>query len=246
MAAHLPAVMTSFRMINNRVCNFPAHLTRLAAHRELSREDEHHIRLELLRLGPAASNPKVEYQPATGNFVVTRRPDRPIPDTLTLWGHPITDQRIAPTVKGPDLMWLAGCQAQARRHHSDEALLCDDQGFIVEANYASIVCFTGPDTITISGHPRALASTTLPAVVHYLTGHGYQVDTAVDGLQLAQLRAHPVWLINAFAGVREVTHWREYATTAAAPRLTSPSTMIHHTAVNRWLWRNAQSVAPTM
>ncbi|APT84297.1 aminotransferase class IV [Corynebacterium aquilae] len=227
--------VTSFRMIDGRVRNFSAHLQRLRSYQPMSEAQEAQLRKELRKKG--TFNVKITCD--TGTFLVQHRPDRPVKDKIALWGHLQKDERINPTVKGPDLYWLAQLKNKAQTHGAHEALLVDERGHVIEAIHASVLALKD-NTIHISDHPRALPPTMRPLVLNYLTDRfDIDVESHPEGLSPELVRSSEVLLTNSFHGVQQVTQLLEYAT--AQPRPTT----LKVEAINRQLWAEAESVEPS-
>lgn len=222
-----PSPMTSFRMFDGRVRNFQAHLERLG----LSDEQAERLRAQLRELGPAPCNPRVEV--TAGYTVVQPRPDRPLSPRISVWARPINDPRQRPTIKGPDLFELGTHLATAQARGADEGVLVSD-GRVIEGIYSAILVLRD-HTVEYSAHPATLPSTTVTAVLPYLTGLGFTPVPVTNGWELAELRRSRVWFLNAFSGVRAVTHWVEYGTADRAE-------FIDSAAANAWLWDHAEQV----
>lgn len=190
--------------------NFPGHITRLG----LTPDLEVHVRRQLRAAPPGASNLLVR---ADGS--VLHRPDRPFSDLITVDPRPHVDLRAEPTIKGPDLEWLATRLGISRERGYDEGFL-QYNGRIVEAIFSALIMFDR-DCAVCSTHPRALPSTTLPLVKDWLVGAGYQVEE-VPGFASIPTNSR-LWLVNAFSGVRS----------ANGP---DPE------AANRWLWERADII----
>lgn len=200
-------MLTSFRLIDSHVRNLTAHFDRLG----LSPAQREVVRAQLREAPPGASNPLV-----FADGTVQHRPDRPFSAEISVDPIPHEDLRIAPTTKGPDLPWLATRLARSTARGFDEGLLSYD-GLIVEGIFSAPIRFSGR-TCFWSNHPRALPSTTLPSVLDFLRQAGYEVRDEPGFREFG-----PLWLINAFSGVR--------AAGGPDPR-----------EVNAWLWAQAERV----
>ncbi|QMV85862.1 hypothetical protein HW450_03775 [Corynebacterium hindlerae] len=197
--------VTSFRMVGGRVRGLELHWRRLGLSPQVQRE----VRKQLRGFGPDPCFPLVR---STGE--VEYRPDRPIKDLISVDPVPHLDQRSNPTCKGPDLDWLAGTISTSQSRGYDEGLLVDGDGFLVEGIFSALIVFT-PSGPVVPAHPRQLGSTTLQQVTEFF-----------GGLPTRQLRpeGHPMWLLNAFSGVR---------TTSAEYPVDE---------INAWLWARADLV----
>ncbi|MDO5076267.1 aminotransferase class IV [Corynebacterium sp.] len=220
---------TSFRLVDGRVRNLNGHLQRLRLDgKQLAR-----VRTELRAAGPGAYHPIIR---AAGSSVeVVIRPDRPIEPTIIIDAHPHKDQRLLPTVKGPDLGWLSTRMDISRRRGCSEGLLTYNNK-IVEGIFTSPLVFHGT-TVLWSAHPRALPSTTNGQLLPLLQAHGFTLKP-VRGFAVHELRDGEVWLVNAFAGIRKVTQWMEYGALESAASGSAPDIA----EANAWLWEQAEEV----
>ena len=225
-------VATSFRMVDGRVRCWGAHMDRLGPF--LSEGVESRIRSELRTAGPGAFNPMVSVGPDGVEVLI--RPDRGFSDRVTVDAVGHRDLRRYPTVKGPDLGWLAVRLATSRERGAGEGLLLDDSGHVVEAVYSAILVL-GRGRATLVRHPRSLESTTAAGVSCYLRRAGWTVTDRAE-ITPGDLMDSPVWLLNAFSGVRAVSGWVTAAGIATAPDATTagPGGVA---GVGAWLWGNA-------
>ncbi|WJZ02013.1 aminotransferase class IV [Corynebacterium freiburgense] len=220
---------TSFRLVDGRVRNLTGHLQRL----RLDEKQLAKVRTTLRNAGPGTYNPIIR---ATGSSVeVDIRPDRPIKPQIVLDAHPHQDQRLIPTVKGPDLGWLATRMDISRRRGCDEGLLAHNCK-LIEAIHSAIIVFHN-NTVLWSVHARALPSTTAAQILPLLQAHGYQLKP-VNGYAMHQLRDGELWLANAFSGIRCVSAWMEYGALEPAHTGFAPDIA----EANTWLWEQAEEV----
>ena len=225
-------VATSFRMVDGRVRCWDAHINRLGP--LLPVGAERYIRSELRAAGPGAFNPMVTAGPDGVEVLI--RPDRGFSDLVTVDAIGHRDLRRAPTVKGPDLGWLAGRLAESRGRGAGEGLLLDDSGRVVEAVYSAVLVL-GSGRATLVRHPRSLESTTAAGVSGYLRCAGW---TVIDRAAVTpgELMDSPVWLLNAFSGVRAVSRWITEDGPVTAPEAVNagPAGV---SGAEGWLWANA-------
>ncbi|MDO4686578.1 MAG: hypothetical protein Q4A92_08500 [Corynebacterium sp.] len=220
---------TSFRLVDGRVRNLTGHLQRL----RLDEKQLNRVRTALRAAGPGAFHPIVR---ATGSSVeISIRPDKAIKPRIVLDAHPHKDQRLTPTLKGPDLGWLATRMDISRRRGCDEGLLVHN-GKLVEAIYSAPIVFLD-NKVLWSAHPRALPSTTSAQILPFLESLGYFLQP-VNGFAMHQLHDGEIWLVNAFAGIRTVSNWMEYGALEPAPSGMAPDM----DEVNAWLWEQAEEV----
>lgn len=197
--------VTSFRMVDGRVRNLGAHFERL----RLTPDRVRSVRAELRAFGPEPCFPQV-----TDTAEVLFRPDRPFTEVIRVDPTPHLDERTQPTIKGPDLAWLAARHQESQARGFDEGVLIDKQGLIVEGLFSALIVWR--DGPVLSAHPDALPSTTAQQLSRLL-------PITQDVITVADL-SRPMWLLNAFSGVR---------TTSADYPVTE---------INRRLWALADKV----
>lgn len=197
--------VTSFRMVDSQVRNLQGHWERLG----LSPSLQHSVRARLREFGPEPCFPQVS---ASGE--VQYRPDRPFSELVSVDPVPHLDCRSTPTIKGPDMPLLAKHMRVSQGRGYAEGLLVDSEGFLVEGIFSALIVFT-PDGPVVPEHPSQLPSTTLAQVTEFFGGLSRQPLKA---------EGHPMWLLNAFSGVR------------------TTSTDFPVAEVNQWLWDQAETV----
>ncbi|MBI8999900.1 aminotransferase class IV [Corynebacterium sp. CCM 9185] len=228
-------VATSFRMVDGRVRCWGAHMDRLIPF--LPDGAESRIRSELRAAGPGAFNPLVSVR--SNGVEVLIRPDRELSDRVTVDAVGHRDLRRSPTVKGPDIGWLADRLAESRGRGAGEGLLLDDSCHVVEAVYSAVLVL-GRGRATLIRHPRSLESTTAAGISEYLRSAGWTVTDRAD-ITPRELMDSPIWLLNAFSGVRAVSGWITAAGAVAAPEAVTagPEGL---GGAGAWLWENATEI----
>ena len=120
---------------------------------------------ELRRLVSGVSgSPRLEY--TADGFYLRQRPAREEVDTVALDGV-ISDERVNPLVKGPDIKWLASVKPA-----DAEAWLVDPSGLVVEACFSAPILFEGGKAL-VPHHPRQLDSVTRRLVLSAFDQLGY-------------------------------------------------------------------------
>jgi branched-subunit amino acid aminotransferase/4-amino-4-deoxychorismate lyase len=139
-------------------------------------------------------------------FQLWLRPAPPRTGSVRLRVHDGPDLRRHPTVKGPDLPWLAEARSAAVRQGADEAVLLTEDGLLVEGATTSLLWWRG-DTLYA---PDAERLPLLPSV----TRRTLLRLAAAFGTPVAYARARPedlagleTWAVNALHGIRPVREW---------------------------------------
>ncbi|MDT7710715.1 MAG: hypothetical protein QOG20_6322 [Pseudonocardiales bacterium] len=152
--------------------------------------------------------PRVEYGPGPGGLELRLRvrPAPPTTETVVLAPHPGPDPRRAPRTKGPDLEMLGGVRAQAAELGAGEAVLCTEDGTLLEGAYSSVVWWRGDTLCLPDAELPVLDSVTRGRLVDAAAQRGVAVrhecvtPTDLDGLE--------TWSLSALHGIRAVTGWR--------------------------------------
>jgi branched-subunit amino acid aminotransferase/4-amino-4-deoxychorismate lyase len=138
--------------------------------------------------------------------------------TVRVWVYDGVDGRRHPTVKGPDLDWLAQVRSAAQDRGADEALLLADDGRLIEGTTTSLLWWHGdtlyaPDTTRLDLLPSVTRTTLLQIAAAFRTPVAYACPRPSD---LAGLET---WAVNALHGIRPVRQWTGAAIAAGrAPR----------------------------
>lgn len=151
--------------------------------------------------------PKVEALSTPGGVVLTLalRPAPPRTDHVQVWAPGITDPRMAPGIKGPDLAGLVALRQRGRGHGCDETLLQAPDGAAVEAANSSLMWWEG-DVFCIPDSSLP----TLPGVTRGLVLEEVRrrkIAVRECRAAPADLLGNEVWLTSALQGIRPVTGW---------------------------------------
>lgn len=134
------------------------------------------------------------------------RPAPPLADSAVVWVADLPDPRTHPQLKGPDLPALLELREQAGQYGASEAILCDEQGAVIEAATSNVLWWDGETLCLPDRAMPALRGVTEQLVIAEAHRRGiplsYQRRTAVE------LRHCEVWLTNALHGIRPVLSWR--------------------------------------
>jgi hypothetical protein len=131
------------------------------------------------------------------------------PDALrtdaSLWTCDEPDTRTSPGLKGPDFPLQHHWRAKAQRAGADEAVLVDEDGFVREGAFSSIVHWRDGALCASASHER-LPSVTESAVVQAARTDGLSVDRR--RARVAEIRAaDEVWILSSLHGIRVVHTW---------------------------------------
>jgi branched-subunit amino acid aminotransferase/4-amino-4-deoxychorismate lyase len=207
-------VIDSWLVADGRVVSLDAHLGRFtsacAALFSVPRERTAAFLRAAVRRIPVTGRwfPRVELTIAPGGprFHLWLRPAPPRGETVRVRVHEGADRRRHPSVKGPDLAWLADVRAAARQCGADEAVILDEDGRLVEGTTTSLLWWRG-DTLCAPDPDRLglLPSVTRHTVLALAAGSGIRVvrecprPRDLDGLE--------TWAVNALHGIRPVRDW---------------------------------------
>jgi branched-subunit amino acid aminotransferase/4-amino-4-deoxychorismate lyase len=148
------------------------------------------------------------------------RPAPPRGSTVRLWIVPEPDQRLNPTVKGPDLAHLAGLRETALAHGADEAVLLSPSGHVLEGASSHLMWWHGD--VLCAPPPEGLLHGITQAILFDLAqAGGLQTSRSVP-VRPADLAGCEVWAVNALHGIRAVTGWIGAAVAAASATRAAP------------------------
>ncbi|MEC3979034.1 aminotransferase class IV [Amycolatopsis sp. H20-H5] len=149
------------------------------------------------------------------NFHLWLRPAPLRTSTIRLRVHHGPDQRRHPSVKGPDLCWLAGVRSAAQRQGADEAVILSEDGRLIEGTTTSLLWWRD-DTLYAPDSDRLdlLPSVTRMTLLRLAADSRIRVAYACP--RPSDLAGLETWAVNALHGVRPVLEWVG-STTAAGP-----------------------------
>ncbi|MEV5385836.1 aminotransferase class IV [Streptomyces sp. NPDC052721] len=152
------------------------------------------------------------------SFHLWLRPAPPRAAAVRVWIHDGADERRHPSVKGPDLDWLADVRAAARRHGADEAVILSKDGRLIEGTTTSLLWWQG-DTLYAPDAERLdlLPSVTRQTLLKIAAASGTRVAYACPRPQ--DLAGLETWAVNALHGIRPIRKWAGFTIEAGpAPR----------------------------
>ncbi len=133
------------------------------------------------------------------------RPAPPRGGAVRLWIAPEPDQRLNPTVKGPDLAHLAGLREAALARGADEAVLLSPSGHVLEGASSHLMWWRGD--VLCAPPPEGLLHGVTQAILFDLAQvGGLQTNRSIP-VRPADLAGCEVWVVNALHGIRVVTGW---------------------------------------
>jgi branched-subunit amino acid aminotransferase/4-amino-4-deoxychorismate lyase len=151
-------------------------------------------------------NPRIELQflPEPTLLLRLRTAEAELAD-LVLWTSPEADPRENPQIKGPDLSYGMQLRRAAQMHGADEAVILNDQGFIVEGALSSIVWWRDDVLCAPSEEIPWLPSVTRAEVFAIAEQMG--LGTRVELVKPADLVGLEVWSLGSLHGIRPATSW---------------------------------------
>jgi branched-subunit amino acid aminotransferase/4-amino-4-deoxychorismate lyase len=133
------------------------------------------------------------------------RPAPPQGHSVRLWICPSPDARTNPSVKGPDLDWLAAQRKSAVAAGADEAVLLSEHGHVREGSTTAILWWREDTLCTPPDDGRLLPSVTRELLLEAAGAAG--VPVSLSEATPAELSGLEVWAVNALHGIRPVTAW---------------------------------------
>lgn len=133
------------------------------------------------------------------------RPARERTTTIRLWLAREPDERIRPTTKGPDLVYLMALREEAVSNGADEAVLLSSDGNLLEGSTSSLMWWQ-EDTLCAPPADRLLPGVTREALFRLAEERHVPTRRSVLAAP-AELSGCEIWAVNALHGIRHVTGW---------------------------------------
>lgn len=152
--------------------------------------------------------PRVELAVDGGEpgFRLWLRPAPPRAATVRVWVYDGPDRRRHPSVKGPDLAWLADVRSAARHRGADEAVLLAADGRLTEGTTTGLLWWRGSTLCTTEPErPDVLPSVTRADLLAIAAASGVRV--AFERPRPQDLDGLETWAVNALHGIRPVRRW---------------------------------------
>lgn len=124
---------------------------------------------------------------------------------IKLWTLPEADPREKPTVKGPDLSLGMQMRRNAKMHGADEAVILDEDGYILEGALSSVVWWRGDVLCSSTESQPWLPSVTRAEVFSIATQMGFKTRT--EKARPADLVGLEIWALSSLQGIRVVDEW---------------------------------------
>ncbi|MBC7518841.1 MAG: aminotransferase class IV [Microbacteriaceae bacterium] len=126
--------------------------------------------------------------------------------SVVVTSHLGADPRTFPTVKGPDLLVLAGIRAAvADRVGAEEAIILSPEGYLVEGAYSALVWWQGNELCVPPAGFARVDSVTSRALVTLAQALG--VSVREESVRPGDLAERELWSLSALHGIRIVREW---------------------------------------
>jgi len=161
--------------------------------------------------------PRVELQSRGGApllvFRLRSAPERSV--GVVAATHTGPDPRTQPTIKGPDLDAMQRLRTTAQKVGAGEAVILNDDGFVVEGAYSSLVWWRGAILCSPPAEFERIDSVTARSLIGLAEALG--VETYTEAVTPAELEGVELWALSALHGPRIVTAWHEGPELAELP-----------------------------
>ena len=149
--------------------------------------------------------PRVELQSRSGApllvFRLRSAPERE--RSVVVATAPAPDPRTAPWTKGPDLATMLRLRTDVQSLGAGEAVILDDDGFVVEGAYSSLVWWRGSILCTPPDDFGRVPSVTARSLLTLASALG--TETFAEAVTPAELDGVELWALSALHGPRIVT-----------------------------------------
>lgn len=162
--------------------------------------------------------PRIEFHgnTATANHLHLRLREAPDAlETIALWTLNEPDPRTNPEIKGPDLSLGQQLRRKANLHGADEAVLLNQDGFILEGALSSLVWWRDGELCAPGDDLPWLPSITREAVFEIARQTGVRIRS--ERVKPRQLNGLEIWALSALHGIRVVTDWADLPDGPANP-----------------------------
>ena len=161
--------------------------------------------------------PRVELQSRAGApllvFRLRSAPERS--RSVVLATNPGPDPRTVPLIKGPDLDTMQRLRTAVQPLGATEAVILNNDGFVVEGAYSSLVWWRGSILCTPPAEFDRIDSVTAKSLLGLATALG--VETFTEALTPAELDGVELWALSALHGPRIATSWVDGPSLAELP-----------------------------
>ena len=160
---------------------------------------------EVLKLIPRSGQvfPRVEL--SGDNLVLRLREPTEFRPSVVLWTAEEPDDRVDPTVKGPDLAYGAMLRRKSNLFGADEAIILDSDGYVIEGALSSLLWWREDVLYAPDDNTRWLPSVTRSDLFEIASQAGYQTST--EHVRPEELIGLELWVASSLTGIRPVIDW---------------------------------------
>ena len=160
---------------------------------------------EVLKLIPRTGQvfPRVEL--SGDNLVLRLREPTEFRPSVVLWTAEEPDDRVDPTVKGPDLAYGAMLRRKSNLFGADEAIILDSDGYVIEGALSSLLWWREDVLYAPDDNTRWLPSVTRSDLFEIASQAGYQTST--EHVKPEELIGLELWVASSLTGIRPVIDW---------------------------------------
>lgn len=149
-----------------------------------------------------------------GELELHIRPAPELHETIVL-ATAITDPRIEPSIKGPDIPALNELRLAAQSRGADEAVILDYQGRIVDGSTTCLMWFVDGGLHLPPAEAIRVDSTTVAAAKELAAKGGLSITET--WATPAECEGAELYALNALHGIRAVTSWVDGPTLSYSP-----------------------------
>jgi branched-subunit amino acid aminotransferase/4-amino-4-deoxychorismate lyase len=160
---------------------------------------------EVLKLIPRSGQvfPRVEL--SGDNLLLRLREPTEFRPSVVLWTAEEPDDRVDPTVKGPDLAYGAMLRRKSNLFGADEAIILDSDGYVIEGALSSLLWWREDVLYAPDDNTRWLPSVTRSDLFEIASQAGYQTST--EHVKPEELIDLELWVASSLTGIRPVIDW---------------------------------------
>jgi branched-subunit amino acid aminotransferase/4-amino-4-deoxychorismate lyase len=160
---------------------------------------------EVLKLIPRTGQvfPRVEL--SGDNLLLRLREPTEFRPSVVLWTAEEPDDRVDPTVKGPDLAYGAMLRRKSNLFGADEAIILDSDGYVIEGALSSLLWWREDVLYAPDDNTRWLPSVTRSDLFEIASQAGYQTST--EHVRPEELIGLELWIASSLTGIRPVIDW---------------------------------------
>lgn len=160
---------------------------------------------EALKVIPRTGQVFPRLELSNDNLVLRLREPSEFKSSVVLWSADEPDDRIDPTTKGPDLAYGAMLRRKSNLFGADEAILLDQQGFVIEGALSSLLWWRDDVLLAPDENTRWLPSVTRSDLFDLASQAGYV--TATENAKPSDLIGLELWVVSSLTGIRPVVDW---------------------------------------